>query len=142
MIDLKSIALGREGSSPSGCNISMEDEMTTLQKSEYIYNKILKDGYILSREIWRMFNRRNIIQVITVIENLLDVQLYDDVIRVLRNGKTEKSKSGDKYKYKTVKVYRSQTELFKQWRKEAGEMNGQANGRVITNQRGLWRVAG
>lgn len=116
--------------------------MTTLQKSKYIYNKILKDGYIESREIWQLFNGRNIIAAVTVVENTLDVLLYDDEIRVLKKGKTEKSKSGDKYKYKTIDVFRSQTELVKQWRKEAGRMNGRANGRVVTNERSLWRVTG
>lgn len=116
--------------------------MTTKEKSKYIYDKILKDGYIESKEIWRLFNGRNITQAITVIENILDVQLYDDEIRMLKSGKDENSKSGDKYKYKYIKVFRSQTELFNQWREEAKQVNGQANGRVITNERSLWRVAG
>ena len=120
----------------------LEDGMTTQEKSEYIYDKILKNGYIESREIWQLFNGRNIIAAVTVIENALGVLLYDDQMKVLKSGKTEKSKSGDKYKYKTIDVFRSQTELVNKWREENKQVIGQANGRVITNQRGLWRVAG
>ena len=116
--------------------------MTTEQKSKYIYDKILKDGYIKYREIVKIFNGRNITQAVTVIENCLNVQLYDDLLKVLKSGMTENSKSGDKYKYKYIKIFRSQTELFNQWRIEARQNNGQANGRVVTNQRSLWRVAG
>ena len=116
--------------------------MNTEQKSKYIYDKILKDGYIMYREIVHIFNGRNITQAVTVIENCLDVQLYDELLKVLKSGKGEDSKSGDKYKYKYIKIFRSQTELFNEWREEVKQVNGQANGWVVTNERSLWRAAG
>ena len=118
---------------------SEKNNLTTEERCKIIAEKLNSDGFIRSKEITKLFNGRHISTSITAIERELDIQLYDDTIKELRFRKTEDSLSCDRLKYKTIRVYKSLTKYLEECREDRKLMNGQRNGQVITNERGMFR---
>ena len=102
--------------------------LTLAQRCEIVKQKLDTEGYVKGTDITVLFNGRNLSSSTTAIENFLNIQLYDDELKELKSNKTEDSKSGDKYKYKNTKIFRSQTAIFAKWAEEKKIVNGYSNG--------------
>ena len=92
--------------------------ITKEKRIKIVKKELAEKGYIELRLISKLLNGRHVSTSVKTIEKEIGIEVYDDVIKVLRPGKTKDSKSPDEFKYKNVKVYRSLTALFAEWKDE------------------------
>ena len=101
--------------------IKLRKNLGNIPKKERIRivkKELAEKGYVEAKLISRLFNGRNVGTSVIVLEKEIGFDLYDDEIKLLRHGKSEDSKSSEDNKYKNIKVYRSLTAQFEEWKKE------------------------